>query len=259
MTRYIGVVSGKGGVGKTTVVTNLSTALATKFQKQTTVVDCNVTASHLSMHFGAYFSPVTLNNVLKNEATIEQAIFKHASGVKVIPASMNLTDLIGVDISILREKIQNLFINEDFVILDTAPGFGKEAISATKACKEVLIVTTPDIPSITDVIRGKAVLEELGIEPLGLIVNKVTGGKFELTNKEMMQLTGLTILAKIPYEKKILESLAAKTPLVFYDDKSRASTEFFKLASTLTGEFYEPPQIGFSFFEKLSKIFEKLS
>ena len=257
MTRFIGVVSGKGGVGKTTVVTNLSTALTTKFQKQITVIDCNVTASHLSMHFGAYFNPLTVNNVLKVETTIEQVIFKHASGVKVVPASLNLTDLIGVDISILGEKIQNLFSNEDFVFLDTAPGFGKEAVSGIKACKEALIVTTPDIPAITDVIRGKGVLEELGVEPFGIIVNKVTGGKFELTNKEMMQLTDLPILAKIPYEKKILESLAAKTPLVVYDDKSLASIEFFKLASTLTGEFYQPPRI--SFLEKLSRVFERLS
>jgi len=257
MTRIIGVVSGKGGVGKTTVVTNLSTALSTKFQKSTTVIDCNVTASHLSMHFGAYVLPYTLNNVLKNEVSIEQAMYKHNTGVKVLPASLNLSDLVGVDISILDEKIKNIFTNDDYVFLDTAPGFGKEAVSATKACKEALIVTTPDIPSITDVVRGKGVLEELKIEPLGIIVNKVTGGKFELTSGEIMRLTDLPILARIPYERKILESLAAKTPLIIYDEKSRASIEFFKLASILTGEVYEPP--GLSFFERLSKIFSKLS
>jgi septum site-determining protein MinD len=257
MTRFIGVVSGKGGVGKTTVVTNLSTVLTTKFQKETTVIDCNVTASHLSMHFGNYLNTLTLNDVLRNEATMEQVMFKHSSGVKIIPASINLTDLIGVNISVLGEKIQNFFSNEDFVLLDTAPGFGKEAISATKACKEALIVTTPDIPSITDVIRGKSVLEELGVNPLGMIVNKVTGKKFELTSKEMSQLTCLPILAKIPYDNKILESLAAKTPFVIYDEKSPISSEFFKLASVLTEEVYDQPKL--SFLERLSKIFGKLS
>ena len=92
---------------------------------------------------------------------------------------------------------------------------------------------------------------------MGIIVNKVTGGKFELTSGEIMRLTDLPILARIPYERKILESLAAKTPLIIYDEKSRASIEFFKLASILTGEVYEPP--GLSFFERLSKIFSKLS
>jgi len=257
MTRFIGIVSGKGGVGKTTVVTNLGTALATRFQKNTTVIDCNVTASHLSMHFGAYVLPFTLNNVLKDEASIEQAMYRHSTGVKVVPASLNLSDLVGIDISLLNDKIKNMFSNDDFVLLDTAPGFGKEAVSATKACQEALIVTTPDIPSITDVVRGKGVLEELEIKSLGIIVNKSTGEKFELTNREIMQLTDLPILARIPYEKRILESLAIKTPLIFYDEKSKASAEFFKLASTLIEEFYEPPKL--SFFERLSRIFSKLS
>jgi len=257
MARLIGIVSGKGGVGKTTVVTNLSTALATKFNKVTTVMDCNVTASHLSMHFGAYLHPFTLNHVLKDEATIEEAIFVHPTGVKIIPASLNLSDLVGIDISILGEKIKNLFENDDFVFLDTAPGFGKEAISATMACKEVLIVTTPNIPAVTDVIRGKKVLEELGVEPLGIVLNKVTGKKFELTNREVIQLTDLPVLAKIPFDLKIQESLAAKTPIVVHDEKSSASIEFFKLASSLTGEVYEPPKM--SFFERFSRVFSKLS
>jgi len=257
MARFIGVVSGKGGVGKTTVVTNLSTALKTRFNKETTVIDCNVTTSHLSMHFGAYFHPLTLNNVLKNEASIEEAIFNHCTGVKIIPASLNLSDLVGVDISILYDKIKDLFGNDDFVFLDTAPGFGKEAVSAMKACKEALIVTTPDIPAVTDVIRGKGVLDELGVEPLGIILNKLTGKKFELTSREVIQLTDLPILAKIPFDLKLMESLAAKAPIVVYDEKSLVSIEFFKLASLLTGEVYEPPKLGF--FERLSRVFRRPS
>ncbi len=255
MTRFIGVVSGKGGVGKTTVVTNLSTALTTKFMREVSVIDCNVTTSHLSMHFGAYSHPLTLNNVLKDEASIEEAIFKHSTGVKIVPASLNLSDLIGVDISILYDKINNLFDNDDFVFLDTAPGFGKEAVSAMKACKEALIVTTPDIPALTDVIRGKSVLEELSVEPLGIILNKVTGKKFELTSREIVQLTELPILAKIPFDLKLMESLASKSPLVVYNEKSPVSIEFCKLASLLTGEVYEPPKL--SFFERLSRVFRR--
>jgi len=113
-----------------------------------------------------------------------------------------------------------------------------------------LIVTTPNIPAVTDVIRGRKVLEELGVEPLGVVLNKVTGKKFELTNREVIQLTDLPVLAKIPFDLKIQESLAAKTPMVVYDEKSPVSIEFFKLASFLTGEIYEPPKL--SFFEKFS-------
>jgi len=253
----IGVLSGKGGVGKTTVVTNLSTALSMEFEKKVTIIDCNVTTSHLGMHFGIYFHPITLNRVLKGEATIEDAIFNHSSGVQIIPASLNLSDLIGVDITVLDKKIKNLFEYEDFIFLDIAPGFGKEAVSAMKVCKEALVVSTPDIPSVTDVVRLKGVMDELKINPLGLVLNKVTGEKYELREKEITQLTGLPILSKIPYEKKIMESLAVKTPLVMHDSKTRASIEFFKLASVISGEEYEPPAV--TFLEKLGRIFRRLS
>jgi septum site-determining protein MinD len=254
MPRIISIISGKGGVGKTTVVTNLSTVLSTKFNKRVTVVDCNFTTSHLSMHFGIYFHPLTLNHVLKNEASLKEVMIQHSSGVKLVPASLNLSDLVGVDVSILHEKIRNLSQDDDFVFLDTAPGFGKEAVSAIKACEEAILVTTPDIPAVSDVIRAKCVLKELNVKPLGIVLNKVTGKKFELTNDEVVQLTDLPILARIPYDSELLKSLAMKTPLVIYDERSDASVEFLKLASFLTGKVYEPK---LSFLQKLSRILRR--
>lgn len=258
MGRLIGVISAKGGVGKTTVASNLSVALAKLFHKRVTVIDCNITTSHLSLHFGTYSHPITLNNVLRDEASIEQAIFKHSTGVKIVPASLNLSDLTGVDISTLDRKFDNMFQGEDFVFLDTAPGFGKEAVSAIRACEEALIVTTPDIPAVTDVLKGKKVLEELEVKPIGIILNKVTGGNFELRDNEITQITDLPILAKIPYEKKILQSLAVKMPLVVYDYNSKTSLEFFRLAKILAGytdESFYTPKLGF--FGRLKRIFRR--
>ena len=64
MTRIIGVVSGKGGVGKTTLVANLGAALASLYKKDVIVVDCNVTTSHLGLYLGMYYYPISLNKVL---------------------------------------------------------------------------------------------------------------------------------------------------------------------------------------------------
>ncbi|MHA1747571.1 MAG: P-loop NTPase, partial [Promethearchaeota archaeon] len=72
MSRIIGVMSGKGGVGKTTVVSNLATVLS-GHQKNVTAVDCNITTSHLLMHFGKVYHPKTLNDVLKGKSSIADA------------------------------------------------------------------------------------------------------------------------------------------------------------------------------------------
>jgi septum site-determining protein MinD len=255
MSRLIGIISGKGGVGKTTIVSNLSCILSTKFKKSVTVIDCNFTTSHLSMHFGIYFHPLNLNNVLKDEASIEEVIIQHSSGVKLIPASLNLSDLVGVDVSILYKKIKDLSEIDDFVFLDTAPGFGKEAISAINACREAILVATPDIPSITDIMRAKNVLEDMNVKTIGIVLNKVTGKNFELTGDEIAKLTDLPIIAKIPFDLKLVESVAAKIPHVLQYENSDVTREFIKLASIITGETYEIPKL--SFFQRLKRILKR--
>jgi len=249
-------MSGKGGVGKTTVVSNLATVLA-NHQKNVTAVDCNITTSHLLMHFGKVYYPKTLNDVLKDQSSVADATYINYTGVNVIPASLNLSDLMGVDITLLGSKVKTLFQDQDFVLLDNAPGFGREAISGMMACNEAILVATPYLPDITDIIRGKSVLEELNVKISGLVLNKVTGKKFELKDKEILELTELPIIAKIPFDFKVLESLGLKIPLTFYDKRSKVSREFIKLASSLTGENYLPDRMDI--FGTLGKLFKKWS
>ncbi|MBS3051549.1 MAG: P-loop NTPase, partial [Candidatus Aenigmarchaeota archaeon] len=72
MTRIIAVVSGKGGVGKTTMVANIGTALS-KLGKNVIILDANLTTPSLGMHLGVPLYPVTLHDVLKGRANIKDA------------------------------------------------------------------------------------------------------------------------------------------------------------------------------------------
>ena len=73
MTRIISILSGKGGVGKTTVASNLGAALVKK-GKDTIILDGNVTTPNLSLHLGIPLYPVTLHDFLNKKAQIESAI-----------------------------------------------------------------------------------------------------------------------------------------------------------------------------------------
>ena len=91
MTRILSVVSGKGGVGKTTLVSNISASLV-KAGKNVLVIDGNVTGSNLHIHLGieATDNMITLNDVLEDKAFITQAIYRHPLGFSIIPASLSL-------------------------------------------------------------------------------------------------------------------------------------------------------------------------
>jgi len=153
LARIISIVSGKGGVGKTTVGLNIGAALAKHFNKNVTLVDCNVTTSHVGLYLGMYYCPITLNKVLRGEYKIDEAVNEHYSGMNVIPASLSLSDLDGVDITELRNKLKGLFTNNDIILLDGSPGLGREGVAALKASDEVLYITNPYIPFVMDIVR----------------------------------------------------------------------------------------------------------
>lgn len=238
MVRIIGVVSGKGGVGKTTISLNLGAILAKHNKKNVTLVDCNVTASHLSLYLGMYYCPVTLNKVLRGENYIEDSIHHHFSGMNIIPASLSLSDLEGIDITELRNNLKGIFNKNDIIILDGSPGLGREAMATIKASDELLYITNPYVPFVMDVIRCQEVAREIGVKELGIVLNMVHKKKHEMTKHEIEELTKLPVISTIPFDTNVHKSLALKMPIALYKPNTSASKEMFKLASFLTGEKY---------------------
>ncbi len=254
MTRVIGIISGKGGVGKTTLVANLGSVLAQKFKKEVIIIDCNVSTSHLGLYLGMYYTPVTLNQVLTGEAEIEDAIYEyHISGLRVIPASLSFSDLKGVDIARLKNSLKKLFGKADIVLLDAAPGLGREALATVRASDEVIFVNTPFVPSTMDIMKCHQVANEIGVKPLGVVLNMVGKEKYELNPKEVEELIELPVISNIPMDKNVLRSLALKIPVVLFSPNSPSSKEFTKLAAKIIGEEYEPE----GFFANLLKFFSR--
>jgi len=234
--RRIGIISGKGGVGKTMIVANLGAILAKKFNKDVAIVDCNLTTSHLSLSLGMYYCPVTLNHLLRGETKINEAIYNHPSGMKIVPASIRIAELVGVDSSKLKSVVDKIHKKADIVLLDASPGLGKEALAAIEASKEIIFVTNPNLPAVTDVIKCKEIIKDFNKKPIGVVMNMVTRKGYELSKKEVEILTELPVIASIPHDKNVHKSLAKRVPLVLHKPRSSASREMRRLAAMLIGE-----------------------
>jgi len=236
MTRIIGIVSGKGGVGKTTIAINLSCALNVAKNKAA-LIDFNFTTSHLAMELGM-LPQTTLNNVLRGEADMRDALYERFN-TYIIPASISLSDLHGVELSDLKTKIKDLLGDFEIVLLDSAAGFGKEALATIQTSDELIFVANPTMASVTDVIKCKELVLKLGGMPLGVVVNKYRGKRFELKPEEIARLTELPLMAVIKEEDDFLRSEAAKIPFVFY--RTHKAGEFVKLANHIIGREHRKP------------------
>lgn len=238
MARIISVVSGKGGVGKTTTVANLSSALATKFNRKVAVVDCNFSTSNLGLSFGIYYSPVTLNHVLRGESYLSEATYIHHSGVRVIPASLNIWDLYNLDTKHMKKVLKDLFKSNDFVFLDSAPGLNDEAIKSFELSDEALIVSTPHIHSLINAAKSHAVAQMYGVSTLGLVLNRVKSRDYEYNEKNIGGILDVPLLQKIPEDERVLSTSNMGVPLVLSEPNSPASVAYYRLAASLINEKY---------------------
>ena len=253
MVRIINVCSGKGGVGKTTASANIGVALQ-KFNKKVAVVDFNFTTSHLSLYFNMYSFPITLNNFLRKETNMESAIYNHPSGLKVVPASLRIKDIVNIDVDNLKDTLKKVFCNYDIVFLDSAPGLRKEAMIALRSCDEVLFVANPQIPSLIDIEKCRQTINMLDPKPIpiGVIVNRVRNKDYEIKSDEIERFTELPIIGVVPEDDNVLADFNKKSLVTFSRKNSPASKAFFRIAAKLVGERYE-----YGFFERLKGLFRK--
>jgi len=245
MTEIIGIVSGKGGVGKTTVAVNLSLALK-QLKKKVLLIDANVTTPHLSYYLGVTAYNYTLNDILSGKVDTLSAI-SSLDGLRYIPASTALENLKRIDPLQLEKIVEEAakYIKLDYIIIDSAPGIGREVLSVMSVAKRILFVTTPHLPAIADVIRCKEILQELGDKKIGIVLNMYSGYSYEASPEVVEALTGIEVLGEIPYDKNVSLSLAVGMPLLSYKQDSVAALSFMRIAHRMIGEEFYPTKLKF--------------
>ncbi len=238
MEKIIAVVSGKGGVGKTTFVSNIGLALA-EFNKSAVVVDADLSTANLGLQLGLYQFPMGLQDALEGNINVSDAVYTHQSGLKVLPASISLNYL---NKNPSPYRLKSLLSDLDgTVVIDSPPGLGKEVFLVLKACTDVLVITNPEIPAVTDALKVIRVARELKKEPMGIIVNRVKDS-YELRSAEIEAMCEAPVIGTIPEDRSVKRSLFEKTPVMTHRPYSAASVAIKKIAANLIGETYSPPK-----------------
>lgn len=231
------IISGKGGVGKTTSTINLGLSM-NDLGKEVIIVDANLTTPNVGLHLGSPIVPITINHVINNEAKVEEAIYEHESGTKIMPASLSIGELNKIDHSKLPEVTKKLKKISDIVMLDSSAGLGEEARSAIKAADEVIIITNPETSAVTDALKTIKLAEEMGKKIIGVVVTRHEGKKWEMDMPTIKDMLEVPILGVIPEDDSIKESQRMKNAVIKTHPRSKASKAYNKTARRILGPEY---------------------
>jgi septum site-determining protein MinD len=250
MTHTLLCCGAKGGIGKTTTTINLAAAL-NNFGRDVTVVDGDVFTPNLGLHLGVPSVPISLHDVLKGKNHITEAVYEHPSGFKIVPASISLNEIKNLKSENLSKTLPGLYGLTEIILIDAPPGLGREAFSSFNAVKDVLVITNPELPAITDALKTIKIAESLGKRVIGVVLTK-TGKELDVSIKNIETLLENKVVAVIPEDDSVREALVKKDSVVYTNPKSKAAIAYKKLAASLIGINYKE-EIEEGFFKKFFK------
>lgn len=173
--RVIAISSGKGGVGKSTVASNLGLLLSRRGYR-VLILDGDISMSNLDLFFGVRIER-TLEDVIRGRNSLKEAIVQVRPRLDLLPGASGSRELLSLNDFQRRELLSQVAMLEtpyDFVLIDTAPGIDDCVMQLNLSAHQSWVVVTPDPASITDAYAFiKVMHQEFRRNEFGLIANQV--------------------------------------------------------------------------------------
>lgn len=258
------ITSGKGGVGKTTTVANISTGLAMKGYS-VAVVDGDIGLRNLDLVMGLENRIVyDLVDVIEGRATLKQALIKDKKlkgKLQLLPASQT-KDKNAVTPEQMTKLSEELKKDFDFVFVDSPAGIEQGFRNAVAGADEVIIVTNPELSAIRDADRVVGLLDAYGKKAPKLAINRIRPDMVRrgemIQVEEIIEALEVELLGIIPDDQAVIIS-TNKGEAVIREEGSKAAKAYDNIVRRIIGE--DVPLLDSeeknSFAAKLFSIFRK--
>ena len=233
------VLGPKGGTGKTITSANLAVSLANSGYK-VTVVDLDLQFGDVGLALGlkpdkTVYDLVKAGGALDSDK-IEAYLVKHESGARVLMAPTRPDHAGVIRTEFLRDVYANLRASNDFVIVDTPPGFTPEVIASIDSSSGVVLVGMLDTLSLKNTKLGLDTLELMGYpsDRIRLVLNRADS-RVGITQEDVVQVIGRTPDVLVPSDREIPRSVNEGMPIVAAKSHSNTAKAFNRLASMYNG------------------------
>ena len=262
MGKVIVITSGKGGVGKTTSTANLGTALA-MIGKTVVVVDADIGLRNLDVVMGLESRVVfTSMDVLEKQCELEKALVKdrRVGDLMLLAASQRnrKDDIKPEQMQEICEKLKEKY---DFVLVDSPAGIEQGFHNAAAGADEAIIITTPDVSAIRDADRIIGLLDNQGIDPINLVINRLSPTLVKkgnmISKNEILDILNINLLGIVPEDTGVIASTNRGIPLV-HNDGSPGAEAYMRIARRMTGQRIPIPDIQEeNFFSHIASWFSR--
>jgi flagellar biosynthesis protein FlhG len=243
--RTIAVTSGKGGVGKSSLVANLALSLGAR-GKQVIVFDADLGMANLDVIFGVR-PRFTLYHVVEGRKNLLDIVTSVNDKVKLFAGGSGLSNLADLDDSIrgsILEALAKIRQYADILLIDTGAGLSSNVIGFLQYADEVLLVSTPEPTSMAD---AYGIIKTLAKSPdpfpsVSVVVNRAASSMEAFGVSSRLTTVARKFLeAEIQYKGFILEdelvskAVRSQTPFTQLYPDSKASLCIQKLADSFGG------------------------
>lgn len=249
--RVISVVSPKGGVGKTTVATNLAVGLARTAPQATVLVDLDLqfgdVASGLSLD-PEYYLPATVTGPASRDTMVLKTYLTlHETGLYVICAPESPVEADGIAAEDVRRLLRTLATEFRYVVVDTAPGLSEHTLAAMDETSDLVLLTSMDVPGLRGLRKEIDTLRDLDLMSRShqVVVNfaDATAG---LSVADIEATIGTAVDLMLPRSKAAPASVNLGVPLLQSGGRDPMTRQLRVLVDRLTGGTPSaPPLRGF--------------
>jgi pilus assembly protein CpaE len=236
----ITIFGAKGGIGKTTIATNLSAALVTTTQANVALVDMDTRFGDVAimMDIAVEHSIADLARRLDHldRESIKDSLARHHTGVSILPAPLHPTEWRDLTPQHIERIVDLLAQGYDWVVIDT-PGTFNEIIAATLEIGDIiLLVTSMDIASIKDTALALEMLRAADIseDKVKLVINHSTSAN-SLREEDVERVLEYSVTWRIPHDYNVASANQLGIPIVTAKPYARVSRAIMDLAYDLSG------------------------
>ncbi len=240
-TRFIAITSGKGGVGKSTISSNLAYVLS-QSGLNVGIFDADIGLANLDVMFNVKIKKNILH-VLKGEASVSDILIPITRNLILIPGESGSEILKYADAALFKRFMEEAQVLDklDVMIIDTGAGIGDHIQMFLNAADDVIVVTVPDPAAITDAYATIKTVATLRND-IGLIMNQVKNEKeaqavFEKIRKVALANIGenldLQLMGKINSDLKVSSSVKRRALFSILYPNSQPHTDITAIASKI--------------------------